>query len=52
MGTIKRFEELECWQEARKLVKQIYETTKKEQFRQDRELVGQVRRSAVSSRIS
>ena len=49
MATIKRFEDLECWQEARKLVKLIYGFTKKSDFKRDYELVGQIRRSAVSS---
>ncbi|HEC92406.1 MAG TPA: four helix bundle protein [Candidatus Atribacteria bacterium] len=49
MGTIKRFEELECWQEAREFVKLIYELTKKGKFMRDFELVSQLRRSAVSS---
>jgi len=49
MGTIKRFEELECWKEAREFVKLIYELTKKGKFRRDFELVSQLRRSAVSS---
>jgi len=49
MATIKRFEELECWQEARKFVQFIYQLTKKEGFKKDFELLGQVRRSVVSS---
>ena len=49
MATIKRFEDLECWQEARKLVRLIYGFTKKSDFKRDYELVGQIRRSAVSS---
>ena len=49
MATIKRFEDLERWQEARKLVKLIYGFTKKSDFKRDYELVGQIRRSAVSS---
>ncbi len=49
MATILRFEDLECWQEARKFVKLIYELTKKEKFRKDFELVSQIRRSAVSA---
>lgn len=48
MATIRRFEELECWQEARKFVGPIYEITKNERFRKDYELVGQVKRSAIS----
>ena len=49
MATIKRFEELECWQEARKLVQQIYTLTNKTKFRKDFELAGQVKRSAISA---
>ncbi|HDY75947.1 MAG TPA: four helix bundle protein [Candidatus Marinimicrobia bacterium] len=49
MATIKRFEELECWQESREFVKLIYELTGKDKFRRDFELVSQLRRSAVSS---
>ena len=48
MSTIKRFEDLECWQEARKLIRQVYELTKKKDFSADFELKNQVRRSAVS----
>jgi len=49
LATIKRFEDLECWQEARKFVKLIYELSKKEKFRKDFDLVNQIRRSSVSS---
>lgn len=49
MTTIRRFEDLECWQEARKFVKLIYELTKNHRFKKDRELVNQVTDSAVSS---
>ena len=49
MATIKRFEDLECWQEARKLVKIVYSLTKKNEFKKDYELVRQVRKSAISS---
>ena len=49
MSTVKRFEDLECWQEARNLVKLVYEVTKKTPFTKDFELVRQIRRSAVSS---
>ncbi len=48
MASIKRFEDLECWQEARKLVKVIYGFTKKDNFAKDFELKNQVRRSAIS----
>ncbi len=49
MPTIKRFKDLESWQEARKFVKLIYELTKKTGFKKDFELIKQVRRSSVSS---
>ena len=49
MATIKRFEDLECWQEARKFVQLIYRLTKKEHFSKDFRLVGQITDSAVSS---
>ena len=49
MTTIRRFEDLECWQEARKFVRLIYQIVKSEQFRKDFELVGQIKRSAISS---
>jgi four helix bundle protein len=48
MGTIKRFEELDCWQEARELVKQVYQVSKNEGFCRDFELKNQITRSAVS----
>ncbi|MCK4394334.1 four helix bundle protein [Candidatus Bipolaricaulota bacterium] len=49
MATVKRFEELECWKEAREFVRLVYGLTKKDTFRKDFELVSQLRRSAVSS---
>ena len=49
MATIKRFEDLECWQEARKFVQLIYRLTKKKHFFKDFRLVGQITDSAVSS---
>ena len=49
MATIKRFEDLECWQAARELTKYVYELTKKEKFSRDFELVRQIRKSSVSS---
>jgi len=48
MATIKRFEELECWQQSRELVKQVYQLTKREGFSRDFELKNQITRSAVS----
>jgi four helix bundle protein len=49
MATVKRFEDLQCWQEARRFVKYVYELTSHERFKKDFELVGQIKRSAVSS---
>ena len=49
MATVKRFEDLQCWQEARRFVKHVYELTSHERFKKDFDLVGQVKRSAVSS---
>lgn len=48
MATVKRFEDLECWQEARKLVRLIYEFTGKGNFAKDFELKPQVVRSSIS----
>lgn len=49
MATIKRFEDLDCWKEARFLVRRVYRLTKKEGFKRDFDLISQIRRSAVSS---
>jgi four helix bundle protein len=49
MATIKRFEDLECWQAARELTKYVYKLTKKEKFSRDFGLVNQIRASSVSS---
>ena len=48
MASLNRFEDLECWQEARKLVRQIYEITNRSKFSRDYELKNQIRRSAIS----
>lgn len=49
MATVKRFEDLECWQAARELTRYVYKLTKKEKFSRDFELVRQIRKSSVSS---
>ena len=49
MPTIKRFEDLESWQEARNLMKIIYKIIKNDRFRKDLRLVGQITGSAVSA---
>jgi four helix bundle protein len=47
---ILRFEDIEAWQEARKLVKMVYEGIRKSpEFRKDFRLVNQVQDAAVSS---
>jgi four helix bundle protein len=45
---INHFEELECWQEARKLVKKVYEATKDDKVRKDLRLSGQIQGASVS----
>ena len=49
MATIKRFEDLECWQEARKLVNMVYEAIKESKhFQKDYRLTGQITGEAIS----
>lgn len=45
---IRRFEDLEVWQLARRLVKQIYEISKRAELSKDFGLRNQLQRSAVS----
>jgi four helix bundle protein len=45
---IKRFEELECWQEARKLTRTIYEYTKRSSFSKDFRLSSQITGACIS----
>ncbi|NTV41967.1 MAG: four helix bundle protein [Syntrophobacteraceae bacterium] len=45
---ISRFEDLDCWQEARILVKKIYESTKNGNFKKDLRLTGQIQGGATS----
>ena len=48
--TIKRFEDLECWKEARKLVKMVYDSiNSSERFKKDYRLRDQATSAAVSS---
>lgn len=49
MPTIKRFEDLECWKEARGLVRLVYKMTSNGKFKKDTDLARQLRRSAVSA---
>ena len=47
---IHRFEEIQAWQESRKLVNQIYETTQtKKDFNTDYRLINQIQAAAVST---
>ena len=45
---IKRFEEIEAWQEARKLTQLVYKATKSSEFSKDFGLKDQIQRAAVS----
>lgn len=47
MATVKRFEDLICWQRARELTNFIFDITEKPQFK-SWELKGQIRRAAIS----
>lgn len=49
MATISRFEEIEAWQTARELARQIYTLTGSGQFARDFGLCDQMRRAAVSA---
>ena len=46
---ISRFEDLDCWQEARILVKKIYESTKDGNFKKDLRFSGQIQAAAIST---
>jgi four helix bundle protein len=48
MGTIKQFEDLEIWQQARELCKLIHVVCKKDDFKKDFELVRQISKSSGS----
>src|SRR5688572_7420267 len=48
MATFKRFEDIQAWQKARKLVHQIYSLSGNSDFAKDFELRRQIRRSSTS----
>ena len=48
LGTIKKFEDLQVWEQARALVQEIYSITNKGQFAKDFGLRDQIRRASVS----
>ena len=45
---ISRFEDLDCWQEARLLVRKIYDATRDANFKKDMRLTGQIQGAATS----
>jgi four helix bundle protein len=49
MAMIQRFEDIQAWQEARILVKMIYQLTNKENFSKDYGMRDQIRRASVSA---
>jgi four helix bundle protein len=46
---ISRFEDLDCWQEARLLVKHVYEATRQKDFSKDLRFSGQIQAAAISA---
>jgi four helix bundle protein len=44
-----RFEDLECWQEARSLVNLVYKVTKGKEFKKDLRLSSQIQAAATST---
>jgi four helix bundle protein len=46
---ISKFEDLDCWQEARILVKNIYEVTRDGDFKKDLRFSGQIQAAAISA---
>jgi four helix bundle protein len=49
MAMIQKFEDIQAWQEARALVKMVYQLTNKEKFSKDFGMRDQIRRAAVSA---
>ena len=45
---IERFEDIQAWQEARKLTRKIYDLTNRSPFRRNVKLCGQIRDASVS----
>jgi len=43
------FEDLDCWQEARILVRKIYDATRDGNFKKDLRFVGQIQAAAISA---
>lgn len=49
MATIRRFEDIQAWQKARELVREVYKSSGTSVFGRDYALRDQIRRAAVSS---
>ena len=49
MAKVERFEDLVCWQEARKLVKEIYLISEEGKLSRDFDTKSQLKRAALSS---
>jgi four helix bundle protein len=45
---ITRFEDIECWQEARKIVNRVYRVCSVDGFKRDYSLIDQIKRAAIS----
>jgi len=48
MATLEKFEDLECWKNARLLQQTVYRYSRKSEFASDKALVWQIRSAAVS----
>lgn len=48
MSTVRRFEDLDCWQSARLLVKHVYQISQQGKFSKDFGLRDQIQRAAIS----
>ncbi|TAM95300.1 MAG: four helix bundle protein [Chitinophagaceae bacterium] len=48
MATIRRFEDIKAWQQARIIAKEIHHLTQKENFRKDFSLIDEIKRSSGS----
>src|SRR4051812_38200964 len=49
MGKIEKFEDLRCWQDARKLVSKVFLISKKGELAKDYDLKGQFKRASLST---
>lgn len=48
MASFQKFTDIETWQDARKLTREVYRVTKREPFSRDFELRGQIRNASIS----